>query len=88
MTVDKIGTIFQVNANTLYITDDANTAIFPESSGNFFLWVVNMVLNQQFLFPSCVEHLLLPPLGCPNLEHLDKVAPTCFLLRISKGQFI
>ncbi|CAL9697661.1 unnamed protein product [Knipowitschia caucasica] len=48
------------------------------------LWVVNMVLNQQFLFPSCVEHLLLPPLGCPNLEHLDKVAPTCFLLRISK----
>uniref|UniRef100_A0AAV2L8A0 Uncharacterized protein n=1 Tax=Knipowitschia caucasica TaxID=637954 RepID=A0AAV2L8A0_KNICA len=35
MTVDKIGTIFQVNANTLYITDDANTAIFPESSGNF-----------------------------------------------------
>uniref|UniRef100_A0A1A8LH55 RING-type domain-containing protein n=1 Tax=Nothobranchius pienaari TaxID=704102 RepID=A0A1A8LH55_9TELE len=35
MTVDKICRIFQVTGNSLYITDDMNTAIFPDPSGNF-----------------------------------------------------
>ncbi|XP_030589338.1 uncharacterized protein LOC115782935 isoform X1 [Archocentrus centrarchus] len=35
MSVDKICRIFQVNCSSLYITDDANTAIFPEPAGHF-----------------------------------------------------
>uniref|UniRef100_A0A1A8GZV3 Uncharacterized protein n=1 Tax=Nothobranchius korthausae TaxID=1143690 RepID=A0A1A8GZV3_9TELE len=35
MSVDKICRIFQVSGNSLYITDDMNTAIFPDPSGNF-----------------------------------------------------
>ncbi|XP_046900257.1 uncharacterized protein LOC124483755 [Hypomesus transpacificus] len=33
MLADKICRIFQVNCSSLYITDDANTAIFPETTG-------------------------------------------------------
>ncbi|XP_051945323.1 uncharacterized protein LOC127617357 [Xyrauchen texanus] len=35
MSVDKICRIFQVDGSSLYITDDANTATFPEPSGHF-----------------------------------------------------
>ncbi|CAL9686160.1 unnamed protein product [Knipowitschia caucasica] len=35
MTADKISRIFQVDQGNLYISDDANMAIFPSSNGHF-----------------------------------------------------
>ncbi|XP_029967321.1 uncharacterized protein LOC115402855 [Salarias fasciatus] len=35
MTVDKVCRIFQVSAGSVFITDDTNTAIFPDISGTF-----------------------------------------------------
>ncbi|XP_072564944.1 uncharacterized protein [Paramormyrops kingsleyae] len=35
MTLDKIGRIFQVSAQSLYLTEESNTAIFPLSTGIF-----------------------------------------------------
>ncbi|KAK7886516.1 hypothetical protein WMY93_026137 [Mugilogobius chulae] len=35
MSVSKMSTLFQVDASSIYITDDSNTAIFPEPSGKF-----------------------------------------------------
>ncbi|XP_065116013.2 uncharacterized protein [Paramisgurnus dabryanus] len=38
MSVDKICRIFQVQASSLYITDDANTAVFPDPTGRFCIY--------------------------------------------------
>ncbi|XP_076133850.1 uncharacterized protein LOC143116552 isoform X2 [Alosa pseudoharengus] len=36
MTAEKLSVIFQVQKESVYLTDDANVAIFPEEQGSFF----------------------------------------------------
>ncbi|XP_059403398.1 uncharacterized protein LOC132136873 isoform X2 [Carassius carassius] len=58
MSVDKICRIFQVDGSSLYITDDANTATFPEPSGRFC--ILNLVHRGHYEVHGDPDHSQLP----------------------------
>ncbi|CAL8270600.1 unnamed protein product [Arctogadus glacialis] len=72
MSADKICRIFQVSCSSLYITDDSNTAIFPEPAGHFS--IINRTNRSHYEVHGDAEHLP-SAAGAPAFGFMRRPSP-------------
>ena len=68
----SFNSIKQVSCSSLYITDDSNTAIFPEPAGHFS--IINLTNRSHSEFHGDAEHLP-PAAGAPAFGFMRRPSP-------------